>query len=195
MQRKRLVSLGMAGVSFFSLLSMAVPNGSIKKQDIGPVIKPPAVEFSKPEDTPVVIRAPKIVAQGYLEKGSTYCLSSHEEYLLEKLAMAEAEGEDTEGKALVILVVMNRTGDSRFPDTVEDVIYEDRQFSPVASGKFDEAEPDGDCRAALDMVLGGWDGSRGALYFESKSKSTWHRDNLEKLFVHGKHTFYTERDG
>ena len=29
-------------------------------------------------------------------------------YLLEKIAMAEAEGEDTEGKALVMLVVLNR---------------------------------------------------------------------------------------
>ena len=130
-----------------------------------------------------------------MKKSSIYGLSRHEKYLLEKLAMAEAEGEDTEGKALVILVVMNRIKDSSFPDTVEDVIYEDRQFSPVASGKFDESVPDEDCQAALDMVLGGWDRSRGALYFESKSKSTWHRDNLEKLFVHGKHTFYTERDG
>ncbi len=191
MQRKRLVSLGMAGVSFLSLLSRAVPNNGMKGQGAGPgpVIKPPAVESSKLEGVP------KVVTQEYLKKSSIYGLSRHEKYLLEKLAMAEAEGEDTEGKALVILVVMNRIKDSSFPDTVEDVIYEDRQFSPVASGKFDESVPDEDCQAALDMVLGGWDRSRGALYFESKSKSTWHRDNLEKLFVHGKHTFYTERDG
>ena len=43
---------------------------------------------------------------------------------LAKLAMAEAEGEDTEGKALVILVVLNRVQSEGFPDTVEDVILE-----------------------------------------------------------------------
>ena len=47
--------------------------------------------------------------------------------------MAEAEGEDTEGKALVILVVLNRVRSEGFPDTVEDVIMEEhngvRQFS------------------------------------------------------------------
>ena len=38
-------------------------------------------------------------------------------YRLAKIAMAEAEGEDTEGKALVILVVLNRVWSDDFPDT------------------------------------------------------------------------------
>lgn len=36
-------------------------------------------------------------------------------YRLAKIAMAEAEGEDTEGKALVILVVLNRVWSDEFP--------------------------------------------------------------------------------
>lgn len=195
MKKKRLVSIGIAGISFISLLSMGVPGGSTGRHGSGPVIKPPVVGSLRPEGMPEVTSTPETAIQGRMKKNSTYGLSCREKHLLRKLAMAEAEGEDTEGKALVILVVMNRVEDDGFPDTVEGVIYEGRQFSPVASGRFDEAEPDRDCQAALDLVLGGWDGSRGALYFESKSRSTWHMDNLEKLFVHGKHTFYTERDG
>ncbi len=70
MQRKRLVSLGMAGVSFLSLLSMAVPNNGMKGQGAGPgpVIKPPAVESSKLEGVP------KVVTQEYLKKSSIYNL-------------------------------------------------------------------------------------------------------------------------
>lgn len=111
-----------------------------------------------------------------------------ESYLLAKLAMAEAE--DTEGKALVILVALNRCNNEDFPSTIEEVIYEEGQFSPVSNGRFDEVEPDSDCWKALSMVEKGWDESQGATFFESKSKSTWHRKHLKFLFKHGRHRFY-----
>lgn len=123
------------------------------------------------------------------------CISRKNAYLLMKIAMAEAEGEDTEGKALVMRVVLNRVKSREFPDTIKKVIYQERQFSPVSNGRFDRVEPDDDCRRAFDMIQNErWDKSRGALYFESKSKSTWHQDNLHFLFRHGNHYFYTDRE-
>lgn len=120
---------------------------------------------------------------------------AEESELLCKIAMAEAGNQDTEGKALVMLVVLNRVwGDNEFPNTIKDVIYQPRQFSPVLEGTFEATEPDEDCWKALEMVERGWDESQGALYFESKSASTWHEDNLKFLFKHGDHYFYTERD-
>lgn len=116
-------------------------------------------------------------------------------YLLAKIAMAEAEGEDTEGKALVILVVLNRVWSDEFPDSISEVIYQERQFSPVANGRFDEVEPDEDCYRALELVqVERWDESHGALYFESVSASDWHRKNLSFLFKHGNHYFYTDKE-
>lgn len=123
---------------------------------------------------------------------------AEESYLLAKLAMAEAEGEDTEGKALVILVVLNRVRSERFPDTVEDVILEEQngvhQFSVTQKGgRWYKVEPDEDCYKALELVtLENWDESEGALYFESRSDSTWHQNHLQFLFQHGKHYFYKE---
>lgn len=118
-----------------------------------------------------------------------------ESYLLAKIAMAEAESEDTEGKALVMLVVLNRVcDDEEFPDTIEEVIYQPGQFSPISNGRFDAVEPDADCWAALDLIMvGKWDESFGATYFESKSDSTWHSENLDFLFQHGNHYFYQDR--
>lgn len=113
-------------------------------------------------------------------------------YKLAKLAMAEAESEDTEGKALVMLVVLNRVWDDEFPDTIEEVIFQKGQFSPISNGRYDEVEPDEDCYRALQLIQTGWDKSRGATYFESKSDSTWHSENLTFLFKHGKHYFYKE---
>lgn len=121
---------------------------------------------------------------------------ANDAYLLEKVAMAEAESEDTEGKALVMLVVLNRVWDARFPDTIEEVIMQDGAFTPVSNGRYDKVEPDADCMKAMELItVEHWDESQGALYFEKASdESTWHGRNLQKLFTHGAHTFYTEKE-
>lgn len=108
--------------------------------------------------------------------------------------MAEAEGEDTEGKALVILVVLNRVWNDDFPDSIEGVITEDTQFAAYENGRYDRVEPDADCYKALEMVqIEHWDESHGATYFEKTTdEATWHNTTLKKLFTHGDHTFYTE---
>lgn len=114
-------------------------------------------------------------------------------YMLAKIAMAEAESEDTEGKALVMLVVLNRVWSDEFPDTIAGVILQDGQFSPISNGRYDEVEPDADCYRALQLIqIDGWDESRGATYFESKSESNWHSEHLTFLFQNGKHYFYKE---
>lgn len=121
-----------------------------------------------------------------------------EGYLLAKIAMAEAEGEDVEGKALVILVVLNRVWSNEFPNSIEEVILQHKgkcyQFSVAQKGgRWWRSEPNKECYEALELVMGGWDESKNALYFESPSKSTWHQDNLEFLFQHGNHYFYKDR--
>ena len=116
-------------------------------------------------------------------------------YLLAKIAMAEAEGEDTEGKALVILTVLNRVWAPQFPGTIEEVITQPNAFTSYWDGRWERVEPDEDCYAALRKVqVEHWDESRGALYFErSTTEDTWHSRNLVELFTHGNHTFYTEK--
>lgn len=124
-------------------------------------------------------------------------LSDSDAYLLAKIAMAEAEGEDTLGKALVIRTILNRveSDNAYFPDTVSEVIFQKDAFTPTRNGRFEKVEPNEDCYAALELVKEGWDDSQGALYFERTTKAeTWHSRNLVKLFTHGNHTFYTEVD-
>lgn len=122
-------------------------------------------------------------------------INADDAYMLAKIAMAEAEGEDVEGKALVMLVVLNRTKTDGFPDTVSDVIYEKGQFTPIANGRFQKVKPDKECFEALQLIVTDkWDESQGATYFESESSSTWHRDNLNYLYSHGGHDFYTGRE-
>lgn len=130
----------------------------------------------------------------YISKVESRDWDAEDSYLLAKIAMAEAEGEDTEGKALVIMVVLNRVWSDGFPDTIREVIFQEKQFSPIQDGRWENVEPNEDCWKALQMIQEeNWDESYGALYFESEGQSDWHRNNLEFLFKHGNHYFYSER--
>ena len=116
------------------------------------------------------------------------------EYLLAKIAMAEAEGESIEGKALVMQVILNRAQSPLFPNTIKEVIFEERggtyQFSPLFDGRFYKVEPNDDCWEALKLVQDG-ECKTDALYFtSSKEQSNWHSRNLEFLFQVGNHKFY-----
>ncbi len=66
------------------------------------------------------LKTMKSVSSGFTESRN---LDTTEKIMLLKLAMAEAEGESTEGKALVIRVVLNRVQSEDFPGTVEEVIF------------------------------------------------------------------------
>lgn len=116
---------------------------------------------------------------------------SEDSEILMKIAMAEAEGERTEGKALVMLVVLNRAWSDGFPDTIEDVVFQEGQFPPVVEGgRYWTTTPDEDCLKALQIVQDGWDESQGALYFCSSAERTWMEGNTEYLFTEGNHKFY-----
>lgn len=121
--------------------------------------------------------------------------SPKDEYMLAKIAMAEAESEGIEGKALVIRVVLNRVQSDKFPNSISEVIFQRGQFSTIGNGRYDRVEPDQECYEALNLVqLESWDESQGALYFESESTSDWHKNNLHFLFQYRNHYFYTDKE-
>lgn len=112
--------------------------------------------------------------------------------ILLRIAMAEAEGEGTEGKALVMKVVLNRVEDREFPNSVEGVVFQPGQFEPVLDdGRYWNVEPDAECYKALYMVqCENWDDTEGALYFCRTGSSHWMENNTEYLFTMGNHSFY-----
>lgn len=111
--------------------------------------------------------------------------------ILLRIAMAEAEGESVTGKAMVMLVVLNRVWSDEFPDTIKGVVFQEGQFETVLDGgRYWTVEPDEGCREALGMVMSGWDESEGALYFNSCTGKSWHSDNLTFLYQVGGHKFY-----
>lgn len=148
-----------------------------------------ATVYVVPNEVPMV--AKERIESNTKSVEELYDLGDKDKYLLAKIAMAEAEGEDIKGKALVIMTVLNRIDDDRFPDTIDGVIFQEGQFSPISDGRWDSIEPNDQCWEALDMVIGGWNESQDALYFEScPSADNWHSNNLNYLFTHDGHRFY-----
>lgn len=153
---------------------------------------PPLITLAQPTETPWPTAEPQPTPEPtYTSMIHSYDWDGEDERMLAKIAMAEAEGESVEGKALVILVVLNRVWSDEFPDSIEEVIFQKNQFSPVAEGgRYWTTEPDAGCYEALEPVMGGWDESQGAFYFESTGRDGWHSQNLEFLFEFGGHKFY-----
>lgn len=129
----------------------------------------------------------------YTENSTSWSFTENDEYLMARLAMAEQEDGDIKSKALVIRVIINRVESDNFPDTVEGVIFETDQFTPIHNGRWDRVEPDAACYEALELIKNGWDESQGATYFElTTSAATWHKTSLIKLFEHETTTYYKE---
>lgn len=114
-----------------------------------------------------------------------------------QIAAAEANTEDVTGQALVMCVVLNRLKDEEFPDSIYEVLRQKvngrYQFSPIKNGTFWSVEVNVKTYKALELVLSGWDESRGATYFCSPDAAKkWHEENLEFVFQYGCHRFYVE---
>jgi len=84
---------------------------------------------------------------------------------------SEARGESYTGMVAVGAVIVNRVADPRFPDTVEAVVSQPRQFAPVARSAGAPA------RRAARAALAGVDPTSGALYFYNPdaASSEWVR--------------------
>ncbi|MDF2542740.1 MAG: putative rane protein [Herbinix sp.] len=132
---------------------------------------------------------------------SVYSASKEEVKMLERIVEAEASGEDMIGKILVANVILNRTQDDEFADTIEGVIFQkvngEYQFSPISDERYWSVKISKETKEAVKRALSGEDYSEGAVYFMARkstksSSAKWFDRNLEWLFKHGGHEFFKD---
>lgn len=113
----------------------------------------------------------KAAAQAAWRDISEVSFSENDRYLLANLIYCEAGGEPYEGKLAVGSVVINRVLSAKFPDTVLGVIYQKKQFSPVASGRLDLAltvnKANADCYRAADEAMSGMTNVGNCVFFRT----------------------------
>ena len=105
--------------------------------------------------------------------------------LVAQLIQAEAGNQDLKGKRLVADVVYNRVRDPKFPNTVEEVIFQSGQFSVIKNGSFEKAgwKIDEDSFKASEMEYDTQLNS-GILYFNNNKKVRG-----KNIFKYGGHWF------
>lgn len=117
------------------------------------------------------MRLSKLAASSTWRNISDVTFAEGDRYLLANLIYCEAGSEPYEGKLAVGAVVINRVLSSVYPDTVVGVIYQNKQFSPVASGRLALALADGKasaaCYQAADEAMKGYSNVGNCVYFRT----------------------------
>ncbi len=134
------------------------------------------------------IRMAQLASESSWRDISEVNFAEGDRYLLANLIYCEAGGESYTGQVAVGSVVINRVLSSVFPDTVTGVIYQSRQFSPVASGRLAlalaEGRATGSCYQAADEVMKGTTNVGGCVYFRTPV------DGVTPKYRIGGHIFY-----
>lgn len=109
--------------------------------------------------------------------------------LLSKLVYAEARGEAYSGMVAVAATVLNRVSDSRFPNSISGVIYQQGAYTCVSDGQINLSPNEQSKKAAQDAI-NGWDPTSGCVYYFNPNTATsswiWSR---QQVITIGKHIF------
>lgn len=134
------------------------------------------------------IRLAQLASQSSWRDISEVSFADGDRYLLANLIYCEAGGEPYAGQVAVGAVVMNRVLSSVFPDTVTGVIYQNGQFSPVASGRLAlalaEGKATGSCYQAADEAMKGATNVGNCVFFRTPV------DGVTPKYRIGGHIFY-----
>ncbi|MBR5533669.1 MAG: cell wall hydrolase [Ruminiclostridium sp.] len=124
--------------------------------------------------------APAVTARTYNEEDL---------YWLSHAIFAESGNQPMKGRIAVGTVILNRVADPTFPNTVEEVIFQKNQFSPVANGTI-YRDPDKDSIVAAKLCLDGVKEADDCLYFNVTTMYSW-ADRARTYFCTiGGHNFY-----
>ena len=134
------------------------------------------------------IRLAQLASQSSWRDISEVSFADGDRYLLANLIYCEAGGEPYAGQVAVGAVVMNRVLSSVFPDTVTGVVYQNGQFSPVASGRLAlalaEGKATGSCYQAADEAMKGATNVGNCVFFRTPV------DVVTPKYRIGGHIFY-----
>ena len=138
----------------------------------------------------VYVEAPGVVVPS--EVTSPY--NAYDMKILASLVWLEAGAEPMDGKIGVASVIFHRVHSSLFPNTVHDVIYDNKygvQFPPAFSHDLLQMEPAMDCILAVRMAEHGVYPCANALYFSPASNTnSWAAKHRTYVTTIGKTAFY-----
>ena len=122
-----------------------------------------------------VERAEKVCKNGtskiaaFVTSAPAMAVNASDEKLLATIIWCEAGNQSRTGKVAVGAVVLNRIRSPKFPNTMQEVLYQRNQFTPVGSGVFARALANGvpeSCYEAARAALAGENPIGSCLFFQ-----------------------------
>lgn len=114
-----------------------------QKNETSNQIEPKLIVYEFDEtayESPEYISSPneEVIEIKTLVKEEESLYSDEEIELIALVTMAEAEAEPDEGKRLVIDTILNRLDSEYFPNTINEVVYQENQYSSMWNGRVDK---------------------------------------------------------
>lgn len=100
----------------------------------------------------VILLASVLAGCGTVETETEKTYSDNDLYILSHIISAEAGNCSEDMMIAVGSVVLNRVEDERFPDTIEEVVFQPGQYSPTWNGTYYD-EPTDEAVEVAEMLL------------------------------------------
>ena len=115
--------------------------------------------------------------------------------ILERIVEAESGDQTIKGRQMVANVILNRMKSEKFPNSVREIVFASRQFSPVSNGSYYRVKGAARTKKAVEKALKEKDNTNGALYFmyragSDSSNVSWFDRELTKICEYGCHEFF-----
>lgn len=115
--------------------------------------------------------------------------------ILERIVEAESSDQTIKGRQMVANVILNRMKSEKFPNSVREIVFAGRQFSPVSNGSYYRVKVSARTKKAVEKALKEKDNTNGALYFmyragSDSSNVSWFDRELTKICEYGCHEFF-----
>lgn len=115
--------------------------------------------------------------------------------ILERIVEAESGDQTIKGRQMVANVILNRMKSEKFPNSVREIVFASRQFSPVSNGSYYRVKVSSQTKKAVEKALKEKDNTNGALYFmyragSDSSNVSWFDRELTKICEYGCHEFF-----
>lgn len=121
--------------------------------------------------------------------------------ILYKITEAEGTGQSIESKENIVSSIINRIYDSNFPSTIEDIVFQEGQYSPIGDKRYYTVTVTEETKEAVHNVIDN-DVGHDCIYFcnydnvKSSKLRRWFDNSLEFVFKDDSgHSYYREKVG
>lgn len=119
--------------------------------------------------------------------------------ILYKITEAEGTGQSIESKENIISSIINRVYDSNFPSTIEDIVFQEGQYSPIGDKRYYTVTVTDETKEAVHNVIENGV-NHDCIYFcnykkvKSSKLRKWFDNSLEFVFKDDSgHSYYSDK--